>query len=67
MITPQGIRKQAAIVFMPVKALTVAEAPVMSMDETMTLVARAKNMSVRWEKVPHRTLMTSRNVCAEGA
>ena len=36
-----------AIVFMPVKLVTVADPPRMSMDETMTFVARLANPIIR--------------------
>jgi hypothetical protein len=39
MATPRGIRKHAAMVFMPVKLFTVAEPPRMSIEETMIFVA----------------------------
>ena len=45
MATPIGIRKQAAIVFIPERSVTVAEPPKMSMEETMMFVANLK-MSV---------------------
>jgi hypothetical protein len=39
MATPRGIRKHAAMVLMPVKSVTVAEPPRISMEETMIFVA----------------------------
>jgi hypothetical protein len=39
MATPRGIRKHAAMVLMPVKTVTVAEPPRISMEETMIFVA----------------------------
>jgi len=43
MATPIGIKKHAAIVFIPVRSVTVAEPPKMSMEETMMFVAKLKN------------------------
>ena len=40
MATPIGIKKQAAIVFIPVRSVTVAEPPKISMEETMMFVAK---------------------------
>jgi hypothetical protein len=39
MATPSGIRKHAAMVCIPVKTVTVAEPPRISMEETMIFVA----------------------------
>ena len=56
-----------AIVFMPVRAVTVAEPPRMSMDDTIMFVARPKNMNTRWATVPHRAATISSHVWAWGA
>ena len=55
------------MVFMPVSAFTVADPPRISMDDTMTFVARPKNMKTRWATVPHRAATISSHVCACGA
>jgi len=39
MATPIGIKKHAAIVFIPERSVTVAEPPRISMEETMIFVA----------------------------
>jgi len=49
MATPTGIKKHAAIVFIPVRSVTVAEPPKMSMEETMMFVAKLKKTSVENE------------------
>ena len=59
-------KKHAAIVFMPVRSETVAEAPVMSIEDTIRFVAMAKKPSVAWPAVPQRALTTCRNVVAYG-
>jgi hypothetical protein len=46
METPKGMRKQAAIVFMPVKLVTVAEPPKINIDETMIFVASLRVVSI---------------------
>lgn len=62
-----SLRKHAARVGMPVRSVTVAEPPRISMLETITLVARPKNMKVRCPASPHLCPRTSRKVCAFGA
>lgn len=56
-----------AMVFIPVKELTVAEPPRMSMEDTMTFVARPKNINTRCATVPHRAATISSQVWACGA
>jgi hypothetical protein len=45
--TPGGMRMQATSVFMPVRAVTTAEPPSNSIDETRTFVVKPKNMKTR--------------------
>jgi hypothetical protein len=45
MATPRGIRKHAAMVLMPVKSVTVAEPPRISMEETIIFVASLNQTS----------------------
>lgn len=52
------------MVLMPVKAVTVAEPPRISIEDTMMFVARPKNMKTRWATVPHRAATISSHVCA---
>lgn len=47
----------------PVRSVTVALPPVMSIAETMMLVANPKNRNVRWAARPQRHAMTSKKVC----
>ncbi len=55
----------SAGVDMPVKSVIVAEPPVMSIDETMMLVAREKKGNVRWAALTsHLHPITSRKVLA---
>jgi hypothetical protein len=44
MATPIGIKKHAAIVFIPVRSVTVAEPPKISMEETMMFVANLRTI-----------------------
>ena len=46
------IRKQAAIVFIPVRSVTVADPPRTSMVETMKFVESPKNKKTAWVKPP---------------
>ena len=64
MATPKGIKKQAAMVFIPVKSVTVALPPRMSIDETMMFVANPKNMKTLCAKVPHLAPTISSHVWA---
>lgn len=52
---------------MPVSAVTVAEPPRISIEDTMTLVARPKNMNTKWATEPQRAATISSQVCACGA
>lgn len=65
--TPKGIRKHAAMVFMPVRLVTVADPPRTSIEDTMMFVANPKNMKTKWASFPHRVAMISNHVCAYGA
>ena len=56
-----------AIVFIPVSAVTVAEPPRISIEETMMFVARPKNINTRWAAVPQRAATISSHVWACGA
>lgn len=57
----------AASVGIPVREVTVALPPVISIELTITLVPRAKNMNVKCPALPQRTRMISRKVWAAGA
>ena len=50
------------MVFMPVSAVTVADPPRISMDDTMTFVASPKNMKTKWAVVPQRAATISSHV-----
>lgn len=62
MTTPNGSRKQAAGVGIPVKDDTTAEPPVNSMAVTRMLVIKPNTVKVMCAYVPYLALMTSRNV-----
>ena len=66
-MTPIGIKKPAAVVFMPVSAFTVAAPPRTSIEETMTLVKKQKKMNTFCTFAPQRASMISQMVCAFGA
>ena len=63
MITPNGSKKQAAAVGIPVREETTAEPPVNSMAVTRTLVIRPNTVKVMCAVTPYLALMTSRKVC----
>ena len=58
--SPRGIKKEDQSLLMPVKSSMVAAPPSRSIDVTMMLQTRAKQMKITCEVVPHRILMTSR-------
>ena len=66
-ITPQGIRKDASFLFIPVKASTVAAPPSKSIDVTIILARNAKIRNVLCANFPHRAFTISHTVCADGA
>ena len=53
--------------FIPVKSVTVADPPRISIELTIIFVASPKNMNTKCATVPQRAAMISRNVCALGA
>lgn len=61
--TPNGNRKQAAAVGIPVNEETTAEPPVNNMAVTRMLVIKPKTMKTQWAGVPYLARMTSRKVC----
>jgi hypothetical protein len=65
--TPNGSKKHAAAVCMPVREVTTAEPPVKSIAVTKMFVKRPKQMYTQWVMRPYRARMTSRKVCAFGA
>lgn len=56
-----------AMVFIPVKSVTVADPPRINMELTMMFVARPKKRKTLCAKVPQRTATISSQVCAFGA
>lgn len=60
--TPNGSRKQAAGVGIPVKEETTADPPVNNMAVTRMLVINPNTVKVMWAYVPYLALMTSRKV-----
>lgn len=61
-VPPQLTRKQAAIVFIPVRSVTVALPPKINMVDTMMFVARPKHRNTRWASLPHLARMISRKL-----
>jgi len=64
--TAIGIRKHAASVFMPVRALMVAAPPSINIAVTMRDVSNPKKRKVMCAQKPHRTRTTSSIVCIAG-
>ena len=62
MTTPNGSRKQAAGVGIPVRELTTAEPPVNNMAVTRMFVINPKTVKTMWALMPYRALTTSRKV-----
>jgi len=62
MITPNGSKKQAAGVGMPVREETTAEPPVNNIAVTRMLVIKPKTVKTRCASTPYLALMTSRKV-----
>ena len=62
MTTPNGRRKQAAGVGIPVSEDTTAEPPVNNIAVTRMFVIKPKTVKTRCASAPYRALMTSRKV-----
>jgi hypothetical protein len=62
MMTPNGRRKQAAGVGMPVRAENAADPPVKSIAVTKMFVKRPKTVKTRWAAVPYLARMSSKKV-----
>ena len=62
MTTPNGSRKMAATVGIPVRALTTAEPPTNNIAVTRMLVIKPKTIKTTWASVPYLALITSRKV-----
>lgn len=61
-MTPNGSKKQAAGVGIPVREDTTAEPPVNNMAVTRILVIKPKTVKTIWASTPYLALMTSRKV-----
>ena len=60
---PTGMRKAAAYRLIPVRAVTTAAPPRMSIALTMQLVSRQKKRNTKCACVPHRALTISSTTC----
>ena len=61
--TPNGSKKQAAGVGIPVREVTTAEPPVNNIAVTKILVINPKTVKTMWAATPYRALIISRKVC----
>jgi len=61
-MTPNGSKKQAAGVGIPVRDDTTADPPVNNIAVTRMLVIKPKTVKTMWAFMPYLALMTSRKV-----